>query len=399
MAGPLDGCSVVDLSMYVAAPLATLMLAEQGANVIKVEPVGGEAFRYGTTSRAGLSAWWLSTNRSKRSVALNIKDPQGAKILRQLIAGADVFVHQFRPGVIQKLGFDWKSASELNERLIYAEMSGFGQTGSLARRRAYDNCIQSFVGMPFVQGWGNEKGPQSIKTPIADKVAPLIFAQAITAALYERDRSGIGQHIDVSMVHSLLWWMWGDMYTDETFLEPDGVVRGTNVRELGNLLFPTSDGYITVTFATDSEWFSIATALEKPEWISDPQLGDGLWRDIHRGEVFSLLARSFAGRTTEEWSRRLAETDAPFSPVHEPKEVLKDPYVVELEMTQVLDHPVAGPHLQPTSPARFSRTPGAATSAPVLGDSTESVLLELGYTQSEIKALAESGVVGIADGE
>lgn len=394
MSGPLDGCTVLDFSMFVAAPMATMLLAEQGAYVIKVEPVGGEPFRSAGTSRYGVGAWWLGTNRSKRSVALNLKDPRGLDIARRLSENADVLVHQFRAGVMERMGLGFGDLSALNSRLIYASVSGFGRVGPLTTRRAYDNVIQAYSGMNAVQGGVAGSIPQSVRTPIADKVAPLILAQSICAALYERGRSGQGQCIDVSMLHSMLWWLWPDVFMDTTFLEADGIVEGDGPRAFPNMVFPTLDGYLTVTQATQQEWRSLATALDRPEWLEDEQLGDFNWRNDHRSEVYELVGAEFAKRSTSEWQERLESADAPFAPVNQPEGLIDDAQVQANSMVVELDHKTVGRHLQPTTPAVFSRTRAAPTPSPELGADTPDVLATIGIGEAECAALAQAGVVG-----
>lgn len=393
MPGPLEGCTVLDFSMFVAAPMATMLLGEQGADVIKVEPVGGEPFRSAGTSRRGVGAWWLGTNRNKRSLALNLKDPRGIGIARRLSANSDVLVHQFRAGVMERMALGFDDLSALNSRLIYASVSGFGRVGPLASRRAYDNVIQAYSGMNAVQGGTTESVPQSVRTPIADKVAPLILAQSICAALYERSRSGHGQCIDVSMLHSMLWWLWPDVFMDTTFVESDDVLAGDGPRAFPNMVFPTRDGYLTVTQATQQEWHSLAVALGRPDWLEDRKLGDFKWRNDHRSEVYELVGAEFTKRSTAEWLDLLDAADAPFAPVNQPEELIDDAQVKANEMIIQLDQETAGKHLQPTTPAVFSRTRATPAPSPVLGADTRDVLATIGIAHTEYEKLVEAGVI------
>jgi crotonobetainyl-CoA:carnitine CoA-transferase CaiB-like acyl-CoA transferase len=393
MSGPLQGCTVLDFSMFVAAPMATMLLGEQGADVIKVEPVDGEVFRTAGASRNGVGAWWLATNRNKRSLGLNLKDPRGVDVASRLAGTADVLVHQFRAGVMEKLGLGYDDLRQSCPRLVYASVSGFGRQGPMARRRAYDNVIQAYAGMNAIQGGIAGSDPQSVRTPIADKVAPLILAEAICAALYERTRSGEGQCIDVSMLHSMLWWLWPDAFMDVTFMETDGVLAGDGPRGFPNMVFATKDGHLTVTQATQPEWRQLSVAMEHPEWMEDDRLASFAWRNEHRSEVYELVGADFATRTTTEWSERLEAADVPFAVVNEPEDLVADAQVAANAMLVELHHKQAGRHRQPTTPAVFSRTRSTATSSPELGADTREILRLIGVDRAECDELMRDGVV------
>ena len=387
---PLDGCRVVDFSVFVAAPLASLVLAEQGADVIKIEPLGGDPLRSRGTMSQGVGAWFVGTNRLKRSVAVNLKDPRGLDVVRRVIDRSDVLLHQFRDGVADRLGIGEADVRRTNPRLIYASLTGFGRDGPFAGRRAYDNIIQAYVGLNHIQGVG-ASGPQPIRTILADKVPPLILAQAITAALYEREKSGVGQRIDLSMLHSMLWWMWADGFTDHTF-RGDDVVKGASVSEI-QTIFPTTDGFLTITIASPDEWEALATAAERPDWLTHPELGRHEWRVRNRPATLAVVAEELTTRSTEEWLRRFAEVDAAAGPVNSLADVVVDDQVVANHMLVELTDEKAGAHIQPTHPVTFSRTPARVGPAPGLGANTRQVLTELGIAEDEQVALRDDGVV------
>lgn len=393
--GPLVGCTVVDLSMFVAGPMTTLILGEQGADVIKVEPPGGDPFRAAGTTKHGTGAWWMSTNRCKRSVVIDLRTPDGQDLVRSLAEKADVLLHGFRSGVAERFGIDWETLHAVNPRLVYATISGFGGAGPLANQRVYDNIIQAYVGLNRVQAGEGE--PASVRTPIADKLAPLMLAQAITAALYERERSGAGQLVDASMLHTALWWMWPDMMMHDSFVGDEGVETGEGPREYRNLVFATNDGYITAVTSTDAEWRAFTAAVDRQDWLEHPQLGDPAWRNRHRNEVFDAMATEIGKYPTDVLLARLAAADAPAGPVNEPAAVLEEPQVVANGIVTTLEHPEVGALRQPTPPVRFSGTTTTPFAAPVLGQHTRDVLRNLGLTDVKIAELQRDRVVATDD--
>ena len=394
--GPLAGFTVLDLSRFVAGPMASLILAEQGADVIKIEPVGGESFRRSGATKQAVGAWWYSTNRGKRSVAIDLKHEVGAQIVDRLLPRVDVLLHNFRGGVADRLGLGWDAVQERNPRIVYATMNGFGTKGPLAGRRAYDNIIQAFSGIQATQGGAGD--PQSIRTPISDKIGPLLLAQAITAALLERERSGRGQLLETSMLHSSLWWMWADMLMNDTFLDDDGTVsRGDGPRDYNNIAFPTRDGYVTTGASTPAEFVALASALDRPDWLTDPQLASQDWRNENRTEFFDRIAAELLNFTTDDLLDRFAASDAQGARVNDPAEVPDHEQVVANDMVVVLNDPRLGRIRQPTPAVTFSRTPVTAQLAPRPGEHTREVLRSLGYGDSEIAEFTAGGIVGAPD--
>jgi crotonobetainyl-CoA:carnitine CoA-transferase CaiB-like acyl-CoA transferase len=272
MPGPLTGVRVLDLTSVVSGPLATTFLADQGAEVIKIEPLGGDITRRSrqSISNSGeFSALFVSTNRGKRSLSLDLKRPEAVTIVRQLIAQADVLVQNFRPGTIERLGLGEEMLRAETPRLIYVSISGVGESGPYAKKRVYDPIIQGLSGLADIQSDPKTRRPQMIRTIVADKTTAIFAAQAICAALYARERTGEGQHIRLAMLDTMLSYLWPEAMTQYTVVDREASTADPIARP--DLIFETADGYITVGTISDSEWRGFCAAAERPELVDDPR--------------------------------------------------------------------------------------------------------------------------------
>src|SRR6202140_3718827 len=268
MPGPLTGYRIVDLTSNVAGPLATMILADQGADVIKVEaPDGGDATRAGGSRRAGFTASFLNNNRNKRSVVLDLKTAGGREAVLRLAAGADVFVQNFRPGVADRLAVGEEAVRAVSPKIVYVSISGFGEKGPYAEKPAYDPVIQGFSGLATVQAGSDEARPRLLRTILPDKLTAITASQAITAALLARERTGEGQHVRLSMLEAVLAFLWPSDMGDQTFVgdEPATQEKASSI----DLIYETADGYITAAVVTDRQWVGLTGALDKPEWVED----------------------------------------------------------------------------------------------------------------------------------
>src|ERR1700720_802423 len=268
MPGPLTGYRIVDLTSNVAGPLATMILADQGADVIKIEaPDGGDATRAGGSRRAGFTASFLNNNRNKRSVVLDLKTAGGLKAVMRLAAGADVFVQNFRPGVADRLGVGEAAVRAASPKIVYVSISGFGEKGPYAAKPAYDPVIQGFSGLATVQAGSDEARPRLLRTILPDKLTAIPASQAITAALLARERTGEGQHVRLSMLEAVVAFLWSSDMSGQTFVgdEPTEQKAASSI----DLIYETSDGYITAAVVTDKQWLGLTRALDKPEWLED----------------------------------------------------------------------------------------------------------------------------------
>jgi crotonobetainyl-CoA:carnitine CoA-transferase CaiB-like acyl-CoA transferase len=392
--GPLDGYRIVDLTAMITGPQATMILADQGAQVVKVEPPGiGDVMRYLGSQRAGMSALFASFNRGKRSVVVNLREESGRDIVRRLVRDADVFIQNFRPGVVERLGLDEPSLRALAPDLIYVSLSAFGWEGPLAGRPAYDHIIQGMTGAPWVQSEQGSGRPTYMKMTWCDKVTGYTAAQAVTAALLARERGRGGQHLRISMLGAALTFFWPDGMMNDTLLEDDANLQphiSTAYRFL-----ECNDGFLSVAAITDAQWKGIFRAAGRPELCDDPRFNSAAERMNHVEALFHELGDGKLDLSSREAHDRLVAEDVPCGPILRTDEVADHPQVVAAGILRESRHPVLGRIREPNPPALFGATPAAAGSpAPRLGQHTDEVLAELGLSASEIAEARAKGAVG-----
>jgi crotonobetainyl-CoA:carnitine CoA-transferase CaiB-like acyl-CoA transferase len=387
MPGPLHGYRVVDLTSNVAGPLATMILADQGADVIKVEsPDGGDATRGGADRRGGFSASFLNNNRNKRSIVLDLKTVGGREALLRLAAGADVFVQNFRPGVAERLGVGEEPVRAASPNIVYVSISGFGEKGPYAGKPAYDPVIQGFSGLATVQAGSDEARPRLLRTILPDKLTAITASQAITAALLARERTGEGQHVRLSMLEAVLAFLWASDMCGQTFVG-DEPVRQEAASAI-DLIYETADGYITAAALTDRQWTGLARALDRPEWLEDERFKTPALRQKNINARLQLTQEALISRPSGEALERLTNAGVPCAPVLTRNQVIRHPHVQQMEIVIETEHPAAGRLRQSRPAARFSRTPADIRhGAPELGEHTQEVLAQLGYSAEEIAAL------------
>lgn len=391
MAGPLDGFRVIDLTNMVSGPLGTMILADQGADVIKVEaPNGGDHTRQVATRRNGFSASFLNNNRNKRSIALDLKTSEGLEAVKRLVRDADVFAQNFRPGVIERLGLGYETLREVNPRLVYASISGFGFDGPFAQKPVFDPLIQSLSGLTTVQAGSDEERPKLVRTILPDKLTGFTLAQAVCAALLARSRTGEGQHIQLSMLDTVLAFLWGSDMGGHTFVGDE--MEKEVAQSWIDLIYETRDGFISVAVMRHKEWVALARAAERPEWIEDPRFQNSEGLDAHKNARLELTQSVLRERTTAEWIERLEAAGVPCAPVLTRREAIRHPQVEANGIVVEHDHPQAGRLRQTRNPAVFSATPAAQRSgAPALGAHTRAVLAEAGFSAGEIDAMLAGG--------
>ena len=393
--GPLHGYRIVDLTWMIAGPVATALLGDQGADVVKVEPPGrGDLVREMGPSRGDISASFATANRNKRSIVLDLKQPRGRELLGRLVAGADVFVQNFRPGVAERMGVGEAAMRRCRADLIYVSLSGFGETGPYAAKRVYDPVIQALSGLADVQRDRESGRPQMMRTIIPDKVTALTAAQAITAALLARERSGEGQHLRLAMLDAVIAFLWPEAMAGHTWLSEAGASSGERADLAPDLIFQTADGYITAGSVSDAEWRGFARALERPEWLEDPRFDSAGGRVVHNAERRTLAAAVLRERSSAAWLERLEAEGVPCAPVLSRREAIAHPQVAVNELVVESEHPSAGPLRQARAAARFERTPTSLRRpAPRLGEHSDEVLGELGVAAAEREQLRRDGVV------
>ena len=393
MSGPLSGIKIIDLSSVISGPVATVLLADQGADVIKVEAPQGDIVRRMGLGKHNLSPAFVSANRGKRSICIDLKAAAGVSVVKKLIAGADVFIQNFRPGAIERMGLSWDVLSALNPRLLYVSVSGFGETGPYAHKRVYDPVIQALTGLPDVQADSATSRPKMVRTIIPDKVSALTTAQAITAGLLERERgSGEGQHIKVAMIDATISFLWPEALGGLTMVGGEKNVRRGQLAQ--DLIFETKDGFITCGAVSDSEWKGMCVALEQPHWLDDERFNTPMGRVANAKERIDSMGDVLKSRTSADWLERLDANDVPCAPVLTRPEILENEQIKANKLISQYEHPGLGQIRQPRPGAKFSRSEiRKEPIAPALGQHSQEILRDLGLSEAEIKQLVDQGIV------
>lgn len=389
---PLEGITVVELSTMITASLAAMMAAEQGATVIKVEPLDqGDPMRYIGSGKGGDSGLFANCNRGKRAVSVDLKQPEGAEIVRRLASDADVLISNYRPGVLERLGLGSTALRDANPRLVYVAISGFGTDGPMASAPAYDPVIQAQAGIAAVQGTDQ---PAFVRSLVCDKITAYTACQALTAALFERERTGRGQHVDLSMMDASLFFMFPDGFMNDTLLDDD-VAHQPLLADLLYELTATRDGGITISAGTADQRAGVLRALGREDLAADPRFAtmEALVANIdaYREELRS----AFAVQETDAILERLRAEDVPCAKCLSREEVLAHPQLAANGSIDTAVHPRMGTLRRVRLPARFhGERLEPAGHSPAHGEHTREVLRELGYSDADIQRLAGGRVVG-----
>ncbi|HYI55286.1 MAG TPA: CoA transferase [Microlunatus sp.] len=391
-AAPLAGVRVLEVGVFMAAPFATMQLADLGAEVVKVEnPEGGEPVRSTGPFVVGHSSPYLRLNRSKRSVALDLKSDEGREAFLRLVAGCDVVVENLRPGAMRRLGLDYEEVRSVSPGVVYASASGFGQDGPLADRPGLDIMAQARGGLMSITGTP-DGAPVKVGVPLCDLVCGIYTALAVTAALRERDRSGEGQYVDVSLLESavsLAVWEAGSYFATG---EVGGPLGSAHQSQAPYQAFRTADGWATLGAITSRTWAGLCKVLALEELGDDERFADSSRRHARREELAVVVEERTSALTTAELVARLEAVDVPCAPIADYGQVFTDEHLAARDFFWDAPHPVAGAVRQIGSPMRFSRTPvERAGAGPVLGADTRAALREAGYGDDEIDALVVSG--------
>lgn len=392
--GPLSGHRVLDLSTMLAGPWCADILGDQGADVIKVEvPGSGDHVRSLRNRSGGLPSMFVNINRSKRSIELNLKDEEGRAVFLDLVRDADVVIQNFRPGVVDRLGIGYDAAQDVNPAIIYLSLSGFGERGPYAHKRVYDPVVQALSGLTTIQAGSDEERPRLIRTVLPDKLTAVTGAQAVTAALVARAQTGKGQHVRLSMLDSIVAFLWASDMGGQTFV--DQPVSAQSAASFRDLIYETREGHLTVSVMSNAEWEALCRALEKPDWLSDERFSTPAGRDEHVNERLAMTQEVLLDRTAVEWLEILDRHDVPCAPALTRNELIEHPQILESEIVIQVEHPTAGRLRQARPPARFEGTPvRPPRGAPHLGQHTDELLAELGYEVARIAALRERGAIG-----
>lgn len=393
----LEGLRVLDLTQVMAGPYCCQILADMGADVIKVEPVGsGDSVRTSLGPRLpnGESAAFLAVNRNKRGIALDLKSEPGLDAFKRLVGTADVVVENFRPGVVTRLGIDYESLRRIKPDLIYASISGFGQTGPYADRPGYDLIAQGMSGIMSISG---EPGGNPVKSgiPVADLSAGMFCAVGILGAVVARGRTGDGQYIDTSLYDSALAlsiWETSDLWANG---RPPGPFGSAHRFSAPYQALRTRDGHITVGANNAKLWTGLCRAMGRDDLLEDPRFGSNEQRMGHRDELTHELELTLKEADTEHWVAVLLAAGVPAGPIRDYRQVVEDEHTIAREMVVSVSHPIEGEVLSLGTPIKLSGTPaGVRSAAPTLGQHTDEVLGEAGYDSDALLALRTNGRIG-----
>jgi crotonobetainyl-CoA:carnitine CoA-transferase CaiB-like acyl-CoA transferase len=393
MAGPLSGFRIIDMTSQISGPLATMILADQGAEVIKVEnPSIGDHTRVAAEQRNGMSASFVNNNRNKQSIAVDMKVEGAVDVVLRLCRDADVFIQNFRPGVTDRMGVGEAAVRAVAPNIVYVSISGFGAEGPLSHKPVFDPLVQALSGLTTVQAGSDDVRPKLVRTIVPDKLTGITASQAVTAALLARERTGQGQHVHISMLDSIVAFLWSSDMNSNTFVgdEPAEEPKQSEI----DLIYETSDGYITVAAMTDKQWYGLTEALERQEWREDPRFSTPAGRQENVNDRLNMTQEVLRTRGSAEWLDRLEAADVPCVPVLKRREMIYHPQVQANELVIETEHPVAGPLRQSRGAARFSASPETVPKpAPLLGEQTDEILAAAGYSAAEIEGLKGKGVV------
>lgn len=392
--GPLVGVRVLDLTAVVLGPLATQVLGDFGADVIKLEPPEGDLMRANGVSRVkGLSSIFLAINRNKRSLALDLKTPEGVAAVKRLLPTVDVLVHNMRTAAIERLGLGHAACSAENPRLVYAVATGFGEEGPDAGKPAFDDVIQAACGLASLLGHDDGQ-PDYVPSLIADKTTGLALANAVLAALFERERSGQGQFVEVPMFETMVAFTLAEHLGGLTYQPPQGAAGYARLLKGGRKPAPTADGFVALLPYTGEHWRRFFARAGREDLSAQYAVDDRHARNARVQEMYADMATITRGFTTAELLALCRELDIPATPLHRIDELPTHPHLQAVGLFQPQQHPVAGPLLAVRPPTRFARTPAdLALPAPVLGEHTEAVLREAGFSPDELAALRAAGAI------
>ena len=392
---PLSGVRVIDVTQIMAGPFCTMLLGDMGADVIKIEkPDGGDDIRRsGPPFVAGDSAAFLNIGRNKRSVVIDIKTPEGSKIVRRLARTADIFVQNLRPGRIEGFGLGYDDLRAFNPSIVYATITGYGRTGPYKDKPGFDLMAQGMSGIMGVTGHPGQP-PVKVSVPITDLNAGLFTAFGVLAAYVNRLKTGTGQHVDSSLLEAGVAYTFWESAIYFATGSPPGPNGSAHQLSAPYQALPTSDGYLTIGGATQSNWERLCRAVGRAELLSDPRFAANADRMANRAALERTLSETFMTRTTAHWLGVLDRAGVPCGPINDMSQVYADPQVIARDMVVDIDHPTAGAIRNVGIPVKFSETPGTVRRPPPrLGEHTHEVLVEFGYTADEIAALERGGIV------
>ncbi|OGA65020.1 MAG: acetyl-CoA acetyltransferase [Betaproteobacteria bacterium RIFCSPLOWO2_12_FULL_65_14] len=393
MSGPLAGVRVLDLTTVVMGPYATQILADFGAEVIKVEPPEGDVMRYAWPFRSpGMGHIFLNANRNKRSIVLDLKQGAARRACLALAGKADVLVYNIRPQAMARLKLSYEEIRAVNEKIIYVGCFGYSQRGPYAAKAAYDDLIQGAAGVPWLLHKQGAREPRYAPILVADRSVGQQVASAVSAALYFREKTGKGQRVDVPMFEHLLQLVLGEHLGGHTFEPQHGDAGYARMLAPDRRPYQTSDGYVCALIYNDKQWKAFFDIIGKPEMLSDPRFASQEVRSKHYGEAYAFVAGELKKRSTAEWIEVLERADIPVQRMNSVADIVADPHLAAIGYFRTLEHPSEGRILSMAVPSEWSASqPQYRRHAPRLGEHTREVLREAGLSDPEIQAMIDSG--------
>ena len=394
--GPLEGVRIIDLTSMVSGPMGAMMLADQGAEVIKVEPIAGEQLRHMAAPHNGVNPVFYSCNRGKKSLAIDLKSKEGKQILIKLIKDSDVLMQNFRPGTTDRMGFGYEDMKKINPNLVYLSISGFGDKGPYAQSRVYDPVIQALSGATDIQADRNTGTPKMFRVVIADKVTSLTAAQAISSALYARERTAKGQHIKLSMLDSVIAFFWPEGMSGLVFKENEFDVR--KLQGSQDLIYEAKDRYITAGAVSDAEWTGMCNALNMQQLINDERFATSAARVINAEERKKITGQEIKKWQSNDILSRFQEEGVPSAPLLDRMELMNHEQIIENQTILREEYEGFGEIRQARPAAHFEDTPSEISRpAPKLGEHGEEILNSLGISDSVRKKLLNEGKIFITE--
>lgn len=400
MSGALDGVRVVDLTTVLMGPFATQMLGDLGADVIKVEPPAGDSSRMlGPQRHAGMSASFLHTNRNKRSLVLDLKQPAAHAALLKLVTTADVLVYNVRPQAMARLGLTFEALSAVNPRLVYVGCFGYGQDGPYAAKPAYDDLIQGALGLPSLVAQVGDGVPRYVPIAMIDRTVGVATVSAVCAALYRREKTGVGQAVDVPMFETMVPFVLGEHLAGWTFEPPQGEPGYPRLLARDRKPFPTRDGYVCTLIYTDQHWRRFFEMIGRPDdFARDPRLATFATRTANIEAIYAMVADILRTRTTAEWLALFERADIPAMPLNTLDSLVADPHLAASGFFRLAEHPSEGAYRQMVPTPGWSESPPSLRRhAPRLGEHSAELLRELGYDDAAIAALVAAGATRVGD--